>query len=199
MKSIGKEAFGGCNALCQVNWPDELEEIGDKAFTVCGLTVLKLPEGVKTIGDEAFRLLYQVEEVYFPYSLEKLGIYSCAEWAKVKAIYCEAPIPPKCEFKTSAVVDSPFGNWQATYKSAPQDTPVYVPVGTAKAYKKKWGWNRFNNYIEKEYSEVESVEAAGQEGPARYFNMQGMEIPAPQPGQVCIKLQGSRARKILGR
>lgn len=46
-------------------------------------------------------------------------------------------------------------------------------------------------------SGVSAIETA--DAPVRFFNLQGQEISAPQPGRICIKVQGTKAVKILGR
>ena len=39
--------------------------------------------------------------------------------------------------------------------------------------------------------------AASADGPIRWYNLSGLEIPAPTAGSVCIKVQGTKAQKVL--
>ena len=42
-----------------------------------------------------------------------------------------------------------------------------------------------------------SDSAASADGPIRWYNLSGLEIPAPTAGSVCIKVQGTKAQKVL--
>ena len=54
MEKIGIGAFCNNCVLKSVNIPAKVKTIGAWAFSVCGLTDLVIPEGVQTIGNEAF-------------------------------------------------------------------------------------------------------------------------------------------------
>lgn len=56
VKTIGNYAFYGCTSLATVNFADlvNLTGIGAGAFGGVAVTSLNLPDGLKTIGDEAF-------------------------------------------------------------------------------------------------------------------------------------------------
>ena len=51
---IGNGAFDQCVLLTQIVFPESLREIGAQAFHSSGLVDVKIPSGVKKIGDEAF-------------------------------------------------------------------------------------------------------------------------------------------------
>ena len=53
--SIGDNAFGACDNLKTVTFPDSLEEIGESAFFGCSmLQSVEIPQSVTQIGAEAF-------------------------------------------------------------------------------------------------------------------------------------------------
>ena len=51
---IDKKAFRGCRSLRKVDWPSDLERIGESAFYGSGLVDVSLPDSVKVIGASAF-------------------------------------------------------------------------------------------------------------------------------------------------
>ena len=54
LKSIENSAFEGFENLASVNLPEGLETIGPNAFRSCGLTSVTLPESLKEVGYDAF-------------------------------------------------------------------------------------------------------------------------------------------------
>lgn len=51
---IGMQAFWACRSLKKVTLPKNLKEIPDECFMHCGLTEITLPDGLETIGKNAF-------------------------------------------------------------------------------------------------------------------------------------------------
>jgi hypothetical protein len=54
LKEIGISAFNSCDRITQIDLPDSVEMIGDKAFYLSNLKSIIIPASIKTIGDEAF-------------------------------------------------------------------------------------------------------------------------------------------------
>ena len=99
LKTIGRNAFNGCNNLTSVVLPNSVTEIGYKSFSnmeclskltlSSGLTVIPeaafygnacltsvtIPEGVQTIGPAAFAGCATLAEVNLPVSLKKIETY----------------------------------------------------------------------------------------------------------------------------
>ena len=95
--NIGKSAFDGCKSLAKVAWPEGLKTIGDNAFYFSGLTSLTLPEGVEELGSGAFENCMSLKSLVLPQSLKTLGegVFStCTELSKVdiKASLTELPL-----------------------------------------------------------------------------------------------------------
>ncbi|MCR5460167.1 MAG: leucine-rich repeat domain-containing protein [Acetatifactor sp.] len=55
METIGEEAFCSSSALAKTNETPNLKKIGPKAFMNTSLTEFAIPEGVESVGAEAFR------------------------------------------------------------------------------------------------------------------------------------------------
>ncbi len=53
--SIGNVAFYSCNTLYSMILPDNITEIGDRAFEESGITLIKLPNSILSIGKAAFK------------------------------------------------------------------------------------------------------------------------------------------------
>lgn len=72
--SIKQNAFQYCRKLSMVYFSNQLKNIEECAFYECGLKEIELPEGLETIGKEAFRYS-QLERVNLPSSLVSIGDY----------------------------------------------------------------------------------------------------------------------------
>lgn len=46
-------------------------------------------------------------------------------------------------------------------------------------------------------SGVEAIEAANADAPVEYYNLQGVKVANPAAGSICIRVQGSKATKVL--
>ena len=72
VKKIDKYAFSYCQNLTTLTFSEGLTEIGNNAFEATSVKSIKLPEGLKTIKDEAFSPCPDTEEIYLPASLENI-------------------------------------------------------------------------------------------------------------------------------
>jgi hypothetical protein len=82
--------FAGVSSLTTIKWPESLETIGGLngvgAFGGAGFTELVIPEGVKTIGKDAFRDSKNLTSVTIPDSVETIGenaFFNCPVLATV--------------------------------------------------------------------------------------------------------------------
>lgn len=65
--SIGKDAFGGCDALKSITIPDSVISIGDKVFAGCtALENITIPNSVINIGDGAFMYCESLQSITIP-------------------------------------------------------------------------------------------------------------------------------------
>ena len=73
VESIGEKAFYGCLSLKNVTLPSGLERIEKSTFELSGLEQIELPEGLKYIGDYAFKGCSHLESIVIPDSVETIG------------------------------------------------------------------------------------------------------------------------------
>ena len=115
LNKIGKLAFACCDQLKKMVIPDSVEYIGEGSFTGCGLsegitlpkridrieayvfknTKLKsiaIPEGVKSIGNEAFMNCYSLKSIDIPDSVEEIGEGAFSRCRSLKTVNAPAGI-----------------------------------------------------------------------------------------------------------
>lgn len=145
---ISNKAFSGCSSLASINIPKSVTTIGTSAFANCSnLTDFSIPENVTKIGERAFYGCPGSASLTIPAGVTEIG-----EWAfyaypssNLEKVYCKAAVPPTCVKSPSSVLSqvTVFANeWTAT---------LYVPAGTAEAYKAADGWKEFKNINEMEF------------------------------------------------
>lgn len=87
VRGIGIDAFAGCDGLTSVKLPDSLLSIGDYAFSGCtSLREIAIPAGVTAIGVSSFGGCSSLEAVAIPAGVISLGaraFYSCGSLERV--------------------------------------------------------------------------------------------------------------------
>lgn len=73
LKALPDGLFSGCWALTEVSIPQGVESIGEEAFRETGITTISIPSTVKTIGENAFNNCTKLETVTFTNGLETIG------------------------------------------------------------------------------------------------------------------------------
>lgn len=184
--------FNGCYELEDVNIPESVTEMQSYAFSFCdALSHLRLPRYLKKTSFYSLFYLSDLEEIYFPATMEVIGEQSCKYWRNIKRIYCAAPIPPLCIGEEKEPLQTPFG--VPTFGpelQTPRDTPVYVPRGSADAYRNAWGWNYFTNFIETDDfpgSAVDEILSDEDSGELPMYDLYGKKVVNPQRGEIYIK------------
>ncbi len=72
LTAVEAYAFCGCSALTSVTIPASVREIGENAFSSCGLTSVTLPKGLKKLGGGAFSG-NALTSITLPDALEEMG------------------------------------------------------------------------------------------------------------------------------
>ena len=131
--SIGYGAFRGCSGLTSVTIPNSVTSIGEDAFEGCSsLTSVTIGNSVTSIGSSAFSGCNGLTSVTIPNSVTSIGREAFKNCSGLSRITIESMTPP-------AIGSDAFIN---TY------CDIYVPKGTAYAYKNAW-----NEYADRIYEE----------------------------------------------
>lgn len=129
IEEIGRYAFSGCNSLAELFLPDGLTSINDGCFKNCGITQLKFPSSLVSIGNSAFNSS----------ALEIVDLSGCLELKEIKDrafIYCSSLKTVNLPASLERIGTEAFSDCKAlAHISSPCVTP---PVIEANA-------NPFNN------------------------------------------------------
>lgn len=167
LKAVPQHFAWQCKSLREVDIPESLEVLGASAFEQCGnLQKIRLPEGLRVIETAAFYRCVNIRRLILPSTLEQIGD-AFNSMPGLKEIYCKAAVPPIQAFvgseswiwPMSLAPGKSYYQADADY-ATPRDIPVYVPRGSAEAYRDAPGWNYFTNFIETDEFPDASVEAA---------------------------------------
>ncbi|MDE6277762.1 MAG: fibronectin type III domain-containing protein [Muribaculaceae bacterium] len=111
----------------------------------------------------------------------------------------------KAETKTYTVTDGEGGAGVTARKQFIEETPVsgrYVTLNTSKAFNAGWGIKlKELRVMGKESSGTVGIDAieADSAAPARFFRLDGVEMSGELPAGIYVKLQGSKATKVVVR
>ena len=70
--SIGESAFYGDSSLSNIELPNKLTKISDYCFAYCSFKEIYIPEGVETIGDNAFLYCGELTKINIPSSVKTI-------------------------------------------------------------------------------------------------------------------------------
>ncbi len=73
---VGNDAFVGCSALKEVTFLPTVQVIGENAFQQCAFKSIVFPDGLKSIGRNAFSYNMELESITLPASLEYIDAES---------------------------------------------------------------------------------------------------------------------------
>ena len=164
---ILNDAFSNMHSLRKVTiLSDKLTEIGDEAFYCCSiLKEVNIPYGIKRIGTAAFQWNARLRNVELPSTVTSIGIGAFdsdpldsidipagvsfigrnAFWnnSNLKKVYCRPVLPPTTR-PTTLPLHLPFEY------SVNDSTILYVPKGSAEAYRASEVFSGFKNIVELE-------------------------------------------------
>lgn len=162
--AIGDNAFMECTALKSMAIPEGVTSIGSYAFNECRtLAEVSLPEGIETLKDATFMNCQSLKEVVIPSSLKSLGgnvfngspITSLTLPAGLQSIGYDAFCSSLTELHVQAR-EVPAAGFRAFHSVNVTGCTLYVPEGTADAYRAADQWSAFTNIVE-EAAEVPVV------------------------------------------
>jgi len=182
VKIIPPSFLYGCSAITELRIPCSVTTIGRDAFKgLYALENLYLEEGLSEIGDEAF-MYSSLKQLVLPSTLCSMGNKSFWDNSDLERIYCKATIPP---VQSTAFEDSQ------------KDVPLYVPVGTADAYRNATGWSMFTNIIETDSfptSGAIDITVDAPQADGTKYDITGRRIENPAKGQIYIQ----NGKKYIG-
>jgi len=153
------ETFAGCSALAELELPEGLKVIGknalyqiaapalilpssirelrDGALYGCEARSLVIPEGVETLGNSALSQMWRLSSLTLPSTLRSIGemLLVCTV-SSLRDIHCGMVVPP---VPAGPLVREDFDFSGCT---------LYVPRGSADAYRNAPYWSDFTNIKE---------------------------------------------------
>ena len=145
LTEIGDDAFNWCSALEEVNIPDGITRIGDHAFFWnLRLRKINIPSTVTRIEKHAFDSA-PLDSIDIPAGVTFIGRNAFWNNSKLQKVYARPIIPPVTTEWTNG--DGPY----LPFESCPMETAIlYVPKGSADAYRASVVFSEFKNIVELE-------------------------------------------------
>lgn len=202
--TIGNFAFSGCISLSYITLPSNLETIPAGAFALClslhsieipssvksieyasfmgsGLEKVVIPNNVTYINNQSF-FATPIKELYLPSSLMLIGMEAFGQCDKLKDIYYNVSFP--------AIIFSD------SFDATTFDTAtLFVPEDMKSVIQSSSIWKNFNNITE---ADIAGIPGLTNEiiRDTEYFDINGLPLTDPVPGQIVIKRTGNKVEKI---
>lgn len=138
-KATNKLIIGCQNTII----PQTVTSIGEHAFWTSNnnMQLLKIPDAVEIIEDEAFRNLYKLQSITFGKGVKKVGNHLLIWCYDLKNICVMSDTP-------FDIVDSTFDSDYDYGTRLYDEVTLYVPAGSKINYMTSNGWARFKNIVE---------------------------------------------------
>lgn len=158
---IDNAAFAYCESLNNVTIPNSVTSIGYEAFAYCSsLTSITIPNSVTSIKDGTFDYCSSLTSITIPSSVTTIGYEAFDHCSNLDTIVFESSIPPSISYSGYTEVDPAY-----VLKGVSANCKVFVPCGSAAAYRADSQWGRFAHIIESgshAFSATSVAEAMGQ-------------------------------------
>ncbi len=163
----------------------KVTSIDQYAFYRSSVTSVTLPNTITTIGPSAFFAVSTLEKVVLGSGLTSIGSNAFAYCEELTAVECNAEVPP-------TIAEDTFP------EDVKANITLTVPAGKAAIYKAAPNWSGFKEYVEPYDPNVGvNTIATSFDAPARWFNLQGVEIATPEKGQILIEFKDGKSRKVI--
>lgn len=133
-----------------------VKAIGNGALRDIGIESLVISSGVETIGKEAFISCWRLRKVELPSTITSIGDQAFYGMGSLATVISRISSP--FEIDKSVFANGQYshydesGNYISDYQKSP--AILYIPDGTASAYKAIDGWNMFADIVEGELKEI---------------------------------------------
>ena len=143
LTEIGDDTFYWCEHLEEVNIPDELTRIGKRAFFWnLQLHKIEIPSSVTRIEENAFDSA-PLDSIDIPAGVTFIGRNAFWNNRNLKKVYSRPITPPKTNEPTAISPYLPFLH-------SADEAILYVPKGSADAYRASEVFSEFKNIVELE-------------------------------------------------
>ena len=183
----------GCNAIIRTDTntliagcmntiiPDGVTSIGSEAFQYCFfLTSIVIPDGVTIIGDYAFRSCFFLTSIIIPESVRSIGLDAFYGCSSLTTVICRAEkVPGLGIFVFLGVLQS--------------EATLYVPVSALEKYKAASTWKSFGTILPIEGNEdiINGIDSPAalqpKEANAPYYTLDGKPTANPTRKGIYIK------------
>lgn len=141
---IERYAFYWCEALKEVELPEGITHIGESAFFWnLKLSKITLPESLTHIEDDAFNS-DPFETIIIPSNVVLIGREAFWNNRNLRQVYAKPIVPPVTSAPTNVAPRLPFANCDE------ETCTLYVPKGTAEAYRASEVFAAFGKIVELE-------------------------------------------------
>ncbi len=87
LEEIGNAAFSSCTVLCEIRIPPLVREIKQNTFYDCsGLTTVTLGDGLEEIGKSSFYRCYSLAQIVIPNAVKKIKSHAFQECSGLTAV-----------------------------------------------------------------------------------------------------------------
>ena len=157
LTGIWEYAFYGCNNLAAINLPNSVANIGDYAFAYCSsLSSMTVPSNVSIVGKYSFSHCSSLDSVNLPNNMTIVGSYAFWDCGNLSSVtipntviniedgafyYCTSLKNVQIQGTTPCEIGS------RAFTDGSSSLILYVPCGTADAYKSAKGWSAYADKI----------------------------------------------------
>lgn len=135
---VGESIFQNCYTLMSAIIPNNIMTVKEFMFNYCySLGTLIIPESVTSIGRYAFSGCQSLSSIMIPSGVTNIDSSAFANCLGVKEYHFLSTAPPT------------LGDTYVFY-GIPSDCTIYVPKGSAEAYKTATNWTTYSQYIQEE-------------------------------------------------
>lgn len=164
---ICDQAFDECSNLKEIIIPNSVVNIGERAFSNCGLTNITIPNSITTLSDYTFYGCSALTSVTIGESVKEIGRSAFSGCDALASIYFLGTTPPTCPYFNSEQYDK---------------INIYVPENALAAYQNADGWKKFNNLQEGNPTGIDNIRNYVADGNNKCYDLRGNRLSAPKRG-----------------
>ena len=136
--SISAYTFNRCFGIKSIVLPNGVKNIGNSSIYYCqSLTSITIPDSVLSLGSGAFSMCSSLASLTIPDSVTSIGNSAFSYCYGIKEYHFLSSTPPT------------LGGTNVS-EDISSDCIIYVPVGSAEAYKTATNWTTYSQYIQEE-------------------------------------------------